>query len=671
MTIVAGVDVGGTFTDVVVSDSATGRTQTAKVLTTADQADGLLRGLAAAGGDPRELAGLVHGTTVATNAIIERSGAQAALVTTAGFRDVLELRRRDRPHTYGLTGTHRPLIPRSRCLEVVERIQADGKELVALYDQSVDALLQRLGALEVAAVAVCLLNSHANPAHERIVGNAISERFPQLPVTLSCELAGEAGEFERASTAAVNSYVQPKLSGYLGSVAARLREAGFEHEVQVTQSSGGLMTASRAAREPARTALSGPAAGTVAAAHLADQAGFANVISADMGGTSFDVAVIPGGTPAVTTLSQLEFGVPLRLPMVDIHTIGAGGGSVAWVDRGGVLQVGPHSAGATPGPASYGRGGVEPTVTDANLVLGRLPAARSLGTESDFTLDREAARVAIRERIADPLGLDLDGAALAVVTVAGAKMAGAIRSVSVDRGVDPRRFALAAFGGAGPLHAVELARHIGCRHVLVPARPGLACAVGCLVADARCDEVTAVEELVANTTQEQVRVALQEQRDAAIRQLGAEGFDADRLTISHQADMSYVKQLYPIRVDLGAGEWTPERLAAAFADAYSALYGGRLRASLVKLVNLRTTVMGRKESSSPQFAADDPPPHERSRDVVFDTGRHATKVLARHDIPSDRPLDGPCVIEQSDTTVLIPPGARVHAHPSGSLIVEV
>lgn len=672
MTTSAGVDVGGTFTDVTITDSATGQVTVAKVLSTVNQADGLVHGLREAATSLAALDTVVHGTTVATNAILERRGGKVALVTTAGFRDVLELRRRDRPHTYGLTSGYRPLTPRAHCFEATERVAADGTVLVPLESSAIDELTERLEAGGFEAVAVCLLNSYANAEHERLLGTALRERLPSVPVSLSHELAAEAGEFERASTVTVNAYVQPMMRGYLSSVREQLSAGGFAHEVQVMQSSGGLMPVSRAIREPARTVLSGPAAGTVAAAAIAAAAGHPDVISADMGGTSFDVALIPGGAPAVSTLTQLGFGIPLKLPMVDIHTIGAGGGSIAAVDRGGVLQVGPRSAGASPGPACYGLGGEEPTVTDANLVLGRLPREASLGTGSGLRLDEKAAEHAIREHVGEPLGLSPEQAALSVIAVANAKMAGAIRNVSVDAGADPRKFALVGFGGAGPLHAVELAREIGCAHVVLPPRPGLACALGCLVADARVDLTHAVEDVVDRVDPTTIERVLAAHSERGTEQLDAEGLAEDDLTVVHWAEMSYQKQLHAVPVELGdrAEGWTTERLTAAFVDAYRSHYGGGLRSAPVRLVNLRTTVVARRQRPPLNVPDDTGSPPGRRR-VVFGDGAFDTTVLGRGALTEGTTMEGPLVVEQSDTTILIPPGARVHAHPSGSLVVEV
>jgi N-methylhydantoinase A len=673
MSLIAGIDVGGTFTDVVVYDTETGLTRTAKVFSTRNQADGLLRGLHQAVETVGKLAAVVHGTTVATNAILERKGAKATLVTTAGFRDVLELRRRDRPDTYGLTGGYRPLIPRSRCVEVDERLAADGEVVRQLDVDSVRRVVGRLKELDTEAVGVCLLHSYANPLHETVLAEALRAALPGIHLSISSTLTAEAGEFERASTTAINAFVQPRMAQYLREVRRRLTEEGFTQDVWVMQSSGGLMQIDRAAEQPVRTVLSGPAGGTVGAADLAALAGIEDVISCDMGGTSFDVALIPGGMPAQSTGRQIAYGVPMQLPMVDVHTIGAGGGSIAWVDRGGVLQVGPESAGAEPGPAAYGRGGDLPTVTDANVVLGRLDPQAQLGTEEGFHVNVAAAESAIQKRISEPLGLSVSEAALGILRVANVKMAGAIRRVSVDRGHDPRRFALVGFGGAGPAHIVELAAEIGSTRVLIPPQPGITSALGCLLADIRHDLVHAVNADVETVKAERIREVLATQREQGARILRQDQFPDERITVHHYADMAYARQLHNLLVPLPDTfeRWTSKCLTEAFLECYRSTYGGLLRRSNVKLVNLRTVVVGEREtvhfSSEPAIGNHKP----RRRPVTFVEGTFETPVVSRAALQPGERWDGPVIVEQQDTTTVVPPPAVVEVHPTGSLIVEV
>ena len=376
-----------------------------------------------------------------------------------------------------------------------------------------------------------------------MLAEALRDGLPGVHLSVSSTLAAEAGEFERASTTAVNAFVQPRMAHYLREVRRRLTEEDFKRDVWVMQSSGGLMQIDRASRQPVRTVLSGPAAGTVGAAELAALAGIEDVISCDMGGTSFDVALIPKGMPAQSTGRQIEYGVPVQLPMVDVHTIGAGGGSIAWVDRGGVLQVGPDSAGAEPGPAAYGRGGNRPTVTDANAVLGRLDPQAQLGTEEGFQINVAEAERAIRKQISEPLGLSVTDAALGILRVANVKMAGAIRRV-LDRGHDPRRFALVGFGGAGPAHIVELAAEIGSTRVLIPPQPGITSALGCLLANVRHDFVHAVNAHLDTVTAEQVREVFAAQREQGVQILHQDQSPDERIVVRHYADMAYAKQLH-------------------------------------------------------------------------------------------------------------------------------
>ena len=673
MSLIAGIDVGGTFTDVAVYDTETGSARTSKVFSTRNQADGLLRGLRQVVETVGQIAAVVHGTTVATNAILERKGARVALITTAGFQDVLELRRRDRPETYGLTGGYRPLIPRSRCVELGERLGADGGVVAELDMDSVRRVVSRLEELDVEAVGVCLLHSYADPVHENILAQELRDALPGVHLSVSSDLAAEAGEFERASTTAINGFVQPRMAEYLREVRRRLTEEDFTNDVWVMQSSGGLMQIDRAAQQPVRTVLSGPAAGTVGAAELAALAGIEDVISCDMGGTSFDVALIPKGKPAQSTGRQIAYGVPVQLPMVDIHTIGAGGGSIAWVDRGGVLQVGPESAGAEPGPAAYGRGGDLPTVTDANAVLGRLDPQAQLGTEEGFHINVAAAESAIRKRISEPLGLSLTDAALGILRVANVKMAGAIRRVSVDRGHDPRRFALVGFGGAGPAHIVELAAEIGSTRVLIPPQPGITSALGCLLADVRHDFVHAVNTDVDTITAGQVRDVFAAQREQGVQMLRQDQFPAERIKVHHYADMAYTKQLHNLLVPLpdASERWTGKHLTEAFLERYQETYGSLLRRGNMKLVNLRTVVVGKRETV--RFSSEPAVEHHEPlrRQVTFVEGTFETPVVSRAALKPGQRWDGPVIVEQQDTTTVVPPSAVVEVHPTGSLVVEV
>lgn len=490
-TLSVGVDVGGTFTDFLLIDSEKRSFRTAKVPTTVDdRARGFMQGLSALKAEPAAIAWLVHGTTAGTNAVLERKGARCGLITTRGFRDVLELGRRTRPHAYGLSGEFEPLIDRECRLEVTERIDAQGRVVTPLDEAEVRAAVEELQRLGVESVVVHFLHAYANPDHERRAVAIVRELWPNENVIAGHEIVREMREFERASTAAIHAAIRPIVTDYISRVADQLDDAGFRRELLVMQANGGMMAASVVGEHAAHTVMSGPAAGVLAAAEIAEAAGVANVITGDMGGTSYDVALIVGGQPVITAEKDLAYSVPIRVPMIDIHTIGAGGGSIAHLDKAGMLRVGPESAGSFPGPIGYGRGGTQPTITDANFLLGRINPDAVTGSDSSASL--EAISQVIERDIGRPLDMDPIAAAAAIIDIAVNELAGAIRLISIEKGHDPRDFALMPYGGAGPLHAVAIARELGVPKVLVPRFPGLTSALGCILADVRHDFVQTV-----------------------------------------------------------------------------------------------------------------------------------------------------------------------------------
>ncbi|SVA55481.1 uncharacterized protein METZ01_LOCUS108335, partial [marine metagenome] len=494
--IVVGVDVGGTFTDMFFLDEVDGTCEVIKVPTTReDQSRGIQQGIERTLGGLADVATIVHGTTVATNALLERKGAQTGLITTRGFRDVLEMRRRDRPDTWGLWGTFTPLIPRDFRLEVDERVLADGTCTVSIDPDQVTQAARKLRAQGADSICVFFINAYANDHNERIAVEAVRAVWPNPHVTASHEILPEIREFERASTASLNAYLQPTIGDYLDRLERGLRDGGLTGNILIVQSNGGVMTIDTACRLPVRTALSGPAAGVIASAHIARSVGIDNIITCDMGGTSFDVSVIAKGQSEMVAQTEIDFGMVIRTPMVEITTIGAGGGSIAWIDPGGLLQVGPESAGSDPGPVCYGQGNSHPTVTDANLVLGRINAQQPIGgglTE----LDVDSAGCAIQSEIGEPLALDTMAAAEAIIRVANAKMAGAIRLVSVERGHDPKNFVAMPYGGSGALHVGSLIKDVGLASALVPRYPGVTSALGCIAADMRHDRVMTINRLL-------------------------------------------------------------------------------------------------------------------------------------------------------------------------------
>ena len=488
-----GVDVGGTFTDVFVLDEAEGTASVAKVPTTRpDQSGGFLDGIGREVKDLSDIAVVVHGTTAGTNALLERKGAKTGVICTEGLRDVLEMRRRDRPRTWGLRGDFEPVVDRRNRLEVAERTLADGTVRTPVDLDAVRAAAKTLQAQGCEGVAILFANSYANTANEDAAVAALREVWHNEHVSASSEILPEIREFERFSTTALNAYLQPEVSGYLGRLENALKAGGFDGEFMIVQSNGGVMAVDTACRLPVRTALSGPAAGVIAAGYIAQSAGFENVITGDMGGTSFDVSLIAEGQSMLSPQTSIDFGMVVRNPMIEITTIGAGGGSIAWVDKGGLLNIGPESAGSNPGPVAYGLGNTRPTVTDANIVLGRIDPDNPIGGKLD-RLDVEAASKAIDAHVGTPLGLSTVEAAEAILRVANSRMAGAIRLVSVERGFDPKRFAFMPFGGGGALHSGAMLAEVGIARAIVPRYPGVTSAMGCVIADMRQDFVQSPE----------------------------------------------------------------------------------------------------------------------------------------------------------------------------------
>lgn len=676
---VAGIDVGGTFTDLVLLDPAdpANPVRIAKVPTTpANQAEGVLAALRAADVDLATLAAIVHGTTATTNALLERKVARAGLITTRGFRDVLELGRRTRPQPYGMTGVFEPLVPRELRLEVPERLDYAGRVLTALDEAAVAAAARQLLAEGCEAVVVHFLHSYANPAHELRAGEIVRALWPNPYVTLGHQVVSEYREYERGTTAAVNACVQPVLHRYLDRLRAGLAAEGFGAELLVMQGNGGTVSARIAAEEAAKTVMSGPASGVIAAAYLGSRAGYPDLVTYDMGGTSTDVALIRNGVPAVTDELELEYAMPVHVPMVDVHTVGAGGGSIARVDAAGLLRVGPESAGAVPGPVGYGRGGTLPTITDANLLLGRLDPAKLLAVERRVTLPEVAA--AIDREVARPLGLTPEQAAAAILRVANDRMAGAIRMVSLARGHDPRDYALFAFGGAGPLHASALARELGIPTLIVPARPGITNAVGCAVADLRHDFTRTLNRSLEQVTAPEVAAVLASQAAEGRRTLDREGVPVAEVAVLHSADMQFRGQTHLLNVPLDAAALDPATLRAAFERAYLDRFGIALPEIGAVLVNLKTSVIGRRPPIDPAlFAAS----NERAptlaaaqvaeRPVWFEAGWHPTPVYRRDRLPPDAALTGPAIVEQLDATTVLEPGDRARQDGAGNLIVAV
>lgn len=691
-----GIDVGGTFTDATLIDETSGEIRINKVASTPrDPSLGFLeaahRILGQADVASAEVNYVVHGTTVATNAIIEGKTARTAFITTEGFRDMLEIARQLRPPAsmYDLMFEKpRPMVPRYLCFGVPERLDAQGKVLAELDEEAVRKTAEQLHREGVESIAVCLLHSHVNPIHERRVGEIIREVFPGVMISLSSDVAPEFREYFRASTTVINACIRPVVARYLQSIGERLREEGLRAELLVMQSNGGVLSFESAGEKPVFMVESGPAAGVVAAAYLGDALGYKDVISLDMGGTTAKVGMIQNGSVKVTKDYEVGMqarasgggsrgsGYPIRTPVIDLVEIGAGGGSIAWVDPGGVLRVGPHSAGADPGPVCYGKGGAEPTITDANLVLGRLNPHYFLGGEIE--LDVERARRSIQEKCADRLGLDVVTTAHGIVEIANASMVNALRLISVQRGYDPRGFVLVAFGGAGPVHANRLSAETEMPTTVIPMSPGITSAMGLLVTDLKHEysttmikrldrlEPLAVEEVYSNL-ERQARSTLER-----------EGMEPEDMFFIRQVDMRYVGQSYELTVLLPNGQLGPseiERVLADFHGEHDRAYGYSASEEPAEFVNLRLTAVGNiakprlRELRGSRLGASSA--QKGTRPVYFAEGGGyvSCPIYNRYLLGSGINIEGPAVVEEMDSTTVIHPGYRAKVDRFGNLIL--
>lgn len=672
-----GVDVGGTFTDVFILDEASGQVKTVKVPSTrGDQSKGFVEGIVREVADFADIRTIVHGTTVGTNALLERKGAHTGIITTGGFRDVLEMRRRDRPTTWGLKGSFTPVVERGDRVEVSERTLADGTVLEAVDLDQVKARAKELADAGCEAVCVFFINGYANGENERQAVEAVRAVWPNEYVTAATEILPEIREFERLSTATLNAYLQPVVSSYLDRLERGLAERGFVGDVLIVQSNGGVMSVDTAKRYPVRTALSGPAAGVIAAQEIARAAGFDDIITCDMGGTSFDVSLVAGNKAALSAQTAIEFGMVVRTPMIEITTIGAGGGSIASIDRGGLLQVGPESAGSDPGPVCYGLGNERPTVTDANVVLGRINPDRPIGGKLS-RLDVDASRRAIETHIAGALGVSIEDAAEAILKLANAKMAGAIRLVSIEKGHDPARFATMPFGGGGALHTGALIKEVGLGSALVPRFPGVTSALGCVVADMRHDRVQTVNKLLSQLDAAELGAEMQRVADETEELLKAAEIGFEHIDRIFELDMLYLGQTHTVSVPVsipGSG-LTREGVSAAFDAAYREAFGRLLDNIQTRVMNYRIAVVGRRPKLDMAVFApvDGKTPDEclrGTRRVYADGMFHETKIYDRLGLAAGAVIEGPAILEQADTTIFVDPGLTATVDNYGNLVMR-
>ena len=673
-----GTDTGGTFTDLVALDPD-GRVRVAKTSSTPpDFERGVVDALRQVGIPAADIGLLYHGTTVSTNALITRTGAPTGLLTTRGFRDVLEVRDGQREELYDLTwDPPPPLVPRYNRLEVSERLAYDGAVVVPLDEAEVRhaAGLFRDRGLE--SVAVVLLHSYANAGPERRILEILREELPGVYLSISSDVMPEPPEFERTTTTVANAYVGPVLQRYVARLADAVREHGYQGSVLIMHSGGGTMTPENATRLPVRTATSGPAAGVLAAAAIAGAIGRPNVVSLDVGGTSADIATIQDGRPRLTVEQSIEWGMPLRFPSIDVIAIGAGGGSIAWIDAAGVPHSGPQSAGAAPGPAAYGRGGTEPTSTDANLVLGRLRPGSFLGGR--VAVDRELARRAVAERFGGPLGLDLLAAAAGIIRIADENMANAVRHMTIHKGLDPREFALIAFGGAGPMHGVAIARELLMPEVIVPLSPGATSALGLLFADARHDFVRSVVVPVAAIDVARFEELYAEMEAQALGLLRAEGFADGDIRLERQIDLRYTGQVKALPIPVAAGRFSAAeaaRAAAAFHREYEREYKYAIPEFPVETRSIRVGATGVTVKPSFERAAATAAPADAAAALIAEepvyfggAGPVPTRFYDRERLLAGARLAGPAIVEQFDSTTVLPPGASLVVDEFRNLVI--
>ena len=669
-----GIDIGGTFTDFLLLD-ASGQFTIEKVPSTKDQPfQSVSEGLKRLQIEPEGLSQISYGTTIATNTLLERSGARTGLITTHGFRDVIEMQRWHRQHLYDLHQSRpRVLVERRDRLTVPERVAADGTVLEDVDHSAVVAAVEQLVSQGVASVAVCLINAYANPTNELEINELINGRFPALPVSLSSEICPIIREYERTVVTVINAYTQVSVQAHLESLYDELQRAGFAGDFSVVQSNGGVISVEVAKAQPVRTVLSGPAGGVMGASFVGEQIDERNLITLDMGGTSCDVSLVRDGQPEVSKEEEIEWNIPISLPMISVKTIGAGGGSVAWVDAGDVLKVGPQSAGSAPGPACYERGGIDPTVTDAQLLLGRLTETGLLGGR--LPLNTQLASQAFAD-MADHMELDLIDLAAGTIRIANQRMIEAIKLVTVDRGSDPRDFVLFPFGGAGPLHACEIARELGMGRVVIPSSPGVLSALGLAVADIKTSEIASVNAGFETLSAELVVEQLDALQSAATTVLENHAVPPERRQFLYSADVRYETQSYELSVALEGGlAGGLDGIAAAFHAAHDRLYHYAMPDDAPFLVNLEVTGVGtrpkpRLETGRPTMAEAAP---ESTRQVYFleAGGFLDTAAFDRGALSPGHHLRGPAIIDHFDTTTLVPPEASVTVDSMQNVTVEL
>ena len=674
---VLGIDVGGTFTDLIYVDKENNIIEFAKVPTSPEnQAFGVMNAIKKAKLKLDKVKLIVHGTTTTTNALLERKLSKTGLITTSGFKDVLELGRRTRPNSYGMHGKFVPIISRDLRYEVSERIDAKGNIIKVLSEIELKKAAKELLKLGCESLVIHFLHSYSNNSHELRAQEIISEFWPNNYITMGHSLLSENREYERGVTAAINASVQPILEKYLGRLENELSIANYKNELLVMNGNGGTISSKMVVNEAAKTVMSGPASGVIAAAHTGQSSGIKNIITYDMGGTSTDVALIIGNQPSVSSDLEVEYGMPVHVPMVDVRTVGAGGGSIAKLNLAGLLEVGPESAGSIPGPICYGNGGATPTISDANLLLGRLNISKIISDTNKVTIDN--IKDIFYEKLSKNLFLDEIKTAEAVIKIANTKMAGAIRMVSISLGVDPRDFTLFAFGGAGPLHASSLAKELGIPKVLIPARPGITNALGCVVADLRQDFTKTLNIPLDKLYIKNLHSIFDEQEKRGVELIKKQGLELTSIGSSFSVDMQFIGQTHILRINLPNSNPDLEYLQKSFEKSYLNRFKVRLPEIKANIVNVNTTVQGHKipfdisllnNKLDKRLVLDDALIEHRK--VYFKDKFINTPIYSRDRMPFEFEIKGPAIIEQMDTTTLIEPEDRAFGDNLGNMFIEV
>jgi N-methylhydantoinase A len=674
---VLGIDVGGTFTDLIYVDKENNIIEFAKVPTSSEnQAFGVMDAIKKAKLKLDQVKLIVHGTTTTTNALLERKLSKTGLITTKGFKDVIELGRRTRPNSYGMHGKFVPIISRDLRCEVSERVDARGNIITVLDEIEVKNTAEKLLELGCESIVIHFLHSYANNHHELRALEIISNFWPNNYITMGHSLLSENREYERGVTAVINASVQPILEKYLKKLENELSIANYKNELLVMNGNGGTISSKMVVNEAAKTVMSGPASGVIAAAHTGQSSGINNIITYDMGGTSTDVALIIGNQPSVSSDLEVEYGMPVHVPMVDVRTVGAGGGSIAKLSLAGLLEVGPESAGSVPGPICYGHGGTIPTISDANLLLGRLNISKIISDTDKVSIDD--IKKIFHNKLSKGLLLDEIKTAEAVIKIANTKMAGAIRMVSISLGVDPRDFTLFAFGGAGPLHASSLAKELGIPKVLIPARPGITNALGCVVADLRQDFTKTLNMPIDKVNIQDLHSLFEDQEKRGIESIKKQGLELTNISSSFSLDMQFIGQTHILRIDLPNSYPDKDYLQKSFEKSYLNRFKVRLSEIKANIVNANTTVQGHKVPFDISLLNNKLDKRLNLNDalleyrkVYFKDKFLSTPIYSRDRMPFEFEIKGPAIIEQMDTTTLIEPNDRVYGDNLGNMFIEV